>query len=306
MVALVASEVVALDAGSFACLMALEATKLVAPLAQLTFNLVPVLICEVDVWVPVHADDVGPHLVLLINAFHEAFDLIAEEALDLSARHLPVLHQETASLAVPVAIRYALEELASIALLMSSCIAEIAHDDAIVLFELVLKANVALDVLILNVLVDHDLGVRVCRINLTTLLVNFHLLNLVCRFLGCNDSLLVKALLSKLRDVVALDGTLPTTWPLDPLHGLSWLWSLGSGLLARDRNCALQRVDWRWRRSGLWKRKWVRIVELLDELLLIVLLRLLMILSERVEDLLLGCLLKEILLSCLIQRACIF
>jgi len=76
---------VALDACALARLAAVVAEEIKALLVEHGANLGPALICVVDLWVPVHADDVCPQVGLRVNAFEDAIDVIAEEALDLSA-----------------------------------------------------------------------------------------------------------------------------------------------------------------------------------------------------------------------------
>jgi hypothetical protein len=87
----------------------------------------------------------GPLVIFLINTFHQPLEIITQEALDRIALDLCVIQQFLASLAVPFTHGHSIKEVTPIAALVGGSIAQVAQHDQIIVFVLLVQADVALD-----------------------------------------------------------------------------------------------------------------------------------------------------------------
>jgi hypothetical protein len=99
----------------------------------------------------------SPKLRFLIDAFHDSIYFIAQEASNLRALQGPIIEQHLAPLAIPIASRQIIFNVSTIATLMCGDITEVTENNLVVIFILIVEADVALNVLINIVLVDIDL-----------------------------------------------------------------------------------------------------------------------------------------------------
>jgi hypothetical protein len=140
---------------------------------QLTSNLVLLLVGEINFWCPVYTNNMGPDVLLLINAPHDSLNLVTKEALDILALELLVGIQLGAPLAVPSSIWNFVGQISSIASLMHGDIAKLANDNIIAIFILELKAYITLNILVIIVIWDLNCIVSILLFLLLFLLSEF-------------------------------------------------------------------------------------------------------------------------------------
>ena len=152
---------VALNAAASISLETVVASQIESLQVELASNFGSLIVNEVDLRSPVYADNVGPDVVLLINFLHEALLFVTQEATDVVALQRSVCFQNFAPIAEPLSLWNIVEDISAIASLMYSHIAELTDDQKVIVLVFVLKADVALDVLILEILLNTHIVVGV-------------------------------------------------------------------------------------------------------------------------------------------------
>jgi hypothetical protein len=130
-------------------------------LAKFAFHFGFFSINKTKIWNPIHANDMCPNIIFLVNAFHHSLQIIAQETTYFGASLIFLFHKLLTSIAIPLARWNLFKYATTIASLMSSSVAKITKNYLIFIFIFLVQTDVTLDLIIIKVFLNNNFCIRI-------------------------------------------------------------------------------------------------------------------------------------------------